>query len=232
MKELKLLPTLICFIIILSVALPLWSPAVKASIAVDVSSRHDSNLYAVGESSGSASLTGGWNLVSLPVVPFDTSIESVLASLAFPYDLVSVWYYDCCEDEWLVYGNRDTGFKTLTTMEDGKAYWVRMRYPEEQHSDPSISGTYPYALWIFGTKIPMPPSLPSSYDVCDGWNMVGFRSMEDMAPQDYLAEFSPSEYGAIYGWDPYLQDWITNPDKLVPGHGYWIPFSVAGAIHP
>lgn len=78
----------------------------------------------------------------------------------------------------------------------------------------------------------MPPSLPSSYDVCNGWNMIGFRSTEEMPPEDYLGVLSPSEYGAIYGWDPYLQDWITDPDELVPGHGYWIPFSVGGAIHP
>ena len=232
MKEKKALCSLICFTIILSIAIPLWSAVVKASPAVDVRSRHDLDLYTVGENSGGVSLTGGWNLISLPIMPFDTSIKSVLAPLDFPYDLISVWYYDCCKDEWLVYGNGDTSFNTLTTMEDGKAYWVRMRYPEEQHSDPSISGSYPHTLWVFGTKAPMPPGLPSSYDVCKGWNMIGFRSMEDMAPEDYLGAFSPSEYGAIYGWDPYLVDWIRNPDKLVPGYGYWIPFSVEGAIHP
>lgn len=229
MKDKRVLCGLMYFTIILSLAMTPSSPAIKASTAVDTSSQHDSELCTVAESSGGVSLTAGWNLISLPIVPFDTSIESVLASLAFPYDLISVWYYDCCEDEWLVYGN---GYTSLETMEDGKAYWVRMRYPEEQHSDPSISGTYPYALWIFGTKTPMPPSLPSSYDVCDGWNMVGFRSVEEMTPEAYLAHFSSSEYGAICGWDPYLQDWSTNPGNLMPGYGYWIPFSVAGAIHP
>lgn len=228
MKQKNALCSLICFTIILSIAMPLWSTAVRASPAVEVRSPHDSGLYTAGENSPGVSLTGGWNLISLPIVPFNTSIESVLAPLAFPYDLISVWYYDCCEDEWLVYGN---GHSTPNTMEAGKAYWVRMRYPEEQHGDPTVSGTYPYALWVFGTKAPMPPGLPSAYAVCAGWNMVGFRSMEDMAPEDYLGDFSPSEYGAIYGWDPYLQDWITNPDKLVPGRGYWIPFSVAGTIY-
>jgi hypothetical protein len=232
MKVNNTLSRLICFIIILSVAIPLWSVVVKASPAVEVRNRHDLDLYTMGENPGGVSLTGGWNLISLPIVPFDTSIESVLSSLAFPYDLVSVWYYDCCEDEWRVYGNGDTTFNTLKTMEDGKAYWILMRYPNEQHWDPAVSGTYPYALWVFGTKASMPPDLPSSYDVCTGWNMVGFRSVEDMAPEDYLETFSPSEYGAIYAWNSYLQDWVTNPDKLVPGYGYWIPFSVAGAINP
>lgn len=232
MKEKKVLCGLICLTVILSMAIPLSSAVVRASPAIGLPRQRNSDVHTVGESSGGVSLMGGWNLISLPIVPFDTSIETVLASLAFPYDLVSVWYYDCCEGEWLVYGSGDTSFQTLTTMEDGKAYWVRMRHPQEQHSDPSISGTYPYALWVFGTKAPMPPGLPSSYDVCEGWNMVGFRSMDEMAPEDYLREFDPSEYGAIYGWDPYLQDWVTNPDKLEPGHGYWIPLSVGGAIHP
>jgi hypothetical protein len=232
MKENNALSRLICLIIILSLAMPLWSASVKASPAAEVRNRPGLDLYTVGENSGGVSLTGAWNLISLPIVPFDTSIESVLSSLAFPYDLISVWYYDCCKDEWLVYGNGDTTFNTLKTMEDGKAYWVRMRYPDEQSSDPTVSGTYPYSLWLFGTKAPMPPGLPSAYYVCAGWNMVGFRSMEDMAAEDYLEAFGPSEYGAIYGWDAYLQDWITNPDKLVPGYGYWIPFSIAGAIHP
>jgi hypothetical protein len=232
MKHNKVLCGLICLTIILSLAIPLWSAVVKASPAVAMSSQDDSQLYAVGESSKGVSLTGGWNLVSLPVVPLDTSIESVLAPLAYPHDLISVWYYDSCKDEWLVYDNGGTGFKTLTTMEDGKAYWVRMRYPDEQSSDPTISGAYPYTLWVFGSKAPTPPGLPSSYNVCEGWNMIGFRSMEEMAPEDYLGAFSPSEYGAIYGWDPYLKDWITNPDKLVPGHGYWISFSGGGAIYP
>lgn len=232
MKEKKALWSLICFIIILSLAIPLWSAVVKASPAVEIRNQHDFDLQAVGNNSGSVSLTGGWNLISLPIVPFNTSIESVLSSLAFPYDLISVWYYDRCEDEWLVYGNEYTSFNTLNTMEDGKAYWVRMRYPDEQDPDPDVSGTYPYSLWVFGTKAPMPPDLPSAYNVCKGWNMVGFRSVENMAPEDYLEAFSPSEYGAIYGWDPYLADWIRNPDKLVPGYGYWIAFSVARAIYP
>jgi hypothetical protein len=232
MNDKKILCGLMCFTVILSMGIPLWSTVVRASPAGGVSSRPDSAPYTAGEDSGGVSLTGGWNLISLPIVPFDTSIESVLAPLAFPYDLISVWYYDCSEGEWLVYDKAGTGFKTLTTMEDGKAYWVRMRYPEEQNPDPSTSGTYPYTLWVFGTKAPMPPALPSSYDVCEGWNMVGFRSLEEMAPEDYLGVFGPSEYGAIYGWDPHLQDWVTNPDKLVPGHGYWIPFPVGGAINP
>jgi len=92
MKGKNALSRLICFIIILSLAIPLWSAVVRASPAVEVRNRHDLDLHTVGDNSGGVSLTGGWNLISLPIVPFDTSIERVLSSLAFPYDLISVWY--------------------------------------------------------------------------------------------------------------------------------------------
>jgi hypothetical protein len=234
MKENNKLSRLICFIIILSIAIPLWSAVVKASPAVEVQNRHDLDLYTMGENSGGVSLMGGWNLISLPIVPFDTDIADVLAAMARRDQLKSVWYFDQCENpaadlgEWHVY-DATTGTGDLDTIEAGKAYWFLMLRPGDAGYDASA---FPMSLWVFGTEAPMPPDLPSSYDVCKGWNMVGFRSVEDMAPEDYLEAFSPSEYGGIYGWDPYLQDWVTNPDKLVPGYGYWIPFSVAGAINP
>jgi hypothetical protein len=234
MKEKKAFWSLICFIIILSIAISLWSAAVRTSSAIEVRERYDSGLYAVGDSSPGVLLTGGWNLISLPVMPFDTAIADVLAAMNHPDQLKSIWYFDQCEDpaadlgEWHVY-DATTGTGDLDTIEAGKAYWFLMLRPGDAGYDASA---FPMSLWVFGTEAPMPPDLPSSYDVCKGWNMVGFRSVEEMAPEDYLGTFSPSEYGAIYGWDPYLQDWVTNPDKLVPGRGYWIPFSVAGAIYP
>lgn len=228
MKQKKTLFSLICFAIILIIAVPLWSAVAKASPAVEGLSGPTPDLQAAANSPV-VSLTGGWNLISLPIMPLNTSIENVLAPLAYPYDLISVWHYDTCGDEWLAHGE---GHTSLETMEAGKAYWVRMRHPDEQHWDPAVSGTYPYTLWLFGTKTPMPPSMPAGHEVCAGWNMVGFTSTEEMAPEDYLRSFSPSEYGPIYGWDPYLADWIRNPDKLVPGRGYWIPFSAAGTVYP
>jgi hypothetical protein len=234
MKEKKALRSLICFTIILSMAIPPLSTVVRASAAVGVPSQHDSGLYTVGNSSPGVLLTGGWNLISLPIMPFDTDIADVLAPMNRSDQLKSVWYFDQCEDptpdlgKWHVY-DATTGTGDLNTLEAGKAYWFLMLSPGDAGYDASA---FPVSLWVFGTEAPMPPDLPSSFDVCKGWNMVGFRSVEEMAPEDYLGTFDPSEYRAIYGWDPYLQDWITNPSSLVPGCGYWIPFSVAGTIHP
>jgi hypothetical protein len=234
MKEKKALWSLICCTIILSMATLPLSTVVRGSSAVGVPGQQHSGPYTVGNSSPGLLLTGGWNLISLPLIPFDTDIADVLAAMNRSDQLKSVWYFDQCEDpapdlgKWHVY-DATTGTGDLNTLEAGKAYWFLMLSPGDAGYDASA---FPVSLWVFGTEAPMPPDLQSSYDLCKGWNMVGFRSVEEMAPQDYLGTFDPSEYGAIYGWDSYLQDWIANPDKLVPGRGYWIPFSVAGAIHP
>ena len=171
---------------------------------------------AVGENSGGVSLTGGWNLISLPIVPFDTSIESVLAPLTFPYDLISVWYYDCYEDEWLVYGN---GYTSLETMEDGKAYWINM-----------IAGGN---LTAVGQAV-APPGYgppPPTYDVVEGWNMIGFRSMNPMKAEEYLMG---TEYVRIYGFDLDQGGWFSLPysNNMTPDLGYWIAFSEEGTIYP
>ena len=234
MKEEKVLCGLFCFTVILSMAIAPLSTVVRASSAVGVPSQRDSGLYTVGNGSPGVLLMGSWNLISLPVMPFDNSIESVLAAMNRSDQLKSVWYFDQCEDpapdlgKWHVY-DATTGAGNLDTMEPGKAYWLLMLSPGDAGYDASA---FPVSLWVFGTQGPMPPDLPSFYDVCEGWNMVGFRSMQQMDPKDYLGAFDPSEYGAIYGWDSYLQDWIANPAKLVPGFGYWIPFSAAGTIYP
>lgn len=234
MKGKKALWSLLCFTIILSMAIPPLSTVVRASSTVAVPRQHGRDLYTVGNSSPGVLLTGGWNLISLPIMPFDTSIESVLAPMNRSDQLKSVWYFDECEDpaadqgKWHVY-DAINGIGDLDTIEAGKAYWFLMLGPGDAAYDATA---FPVSLWIFGTEGSMPPDSPLSYYVCEGWNMVGFRSVQQMDPEDYLGAFSPSEYGAIYGWDSYLQDWIANPDKLVPGRGYWMPFSVAGTISP
>jgi hypothetical protein len=71
-----------------------------------------------------------WNLISLPLVPFDSDIEVILASLsaAGMADLISIWHYDCATPEWLCY-TPDGGVDTLFEIVDGKSYWFRMDYP-------------------------------------------------------------------------------------------------------
>ncbi len=172
-----------------------------------------------------------WNLISLPLVPFDTDIDAILAALpaAGHDDLVSIWYYDGCTDDWFVHGNGQT---SLTTLEDGKGYWFRMKYP--------LAGTY--TLWVFGTEKPMPPAGPAQYPVCLGWNMFGFTSMtslhmDNVPAGGYLWNWDAAVDPVVYGWqqgDWMVQGWVLKTfatDSLDPGQGYWGAFPADGFIY-
>jgi hypothetical protein len=166
-----------------------------------------------------------WNLISLPLVPFDSDIDAILAALpaAGLAELVSIWNYDGCTGEWFVYGN---GQSSLTDLEDGKGYWVRMTYP--------MAGTYD--LWVWGTEKPMPPAAPAEYAVCAGWNMVGFTSLTGMNSDVYLWNWGTPD-PVIYEWvagDWTAQGWsmVAFPGGgLLTGKGYWIAFPAAGFIY-
>jgi len=174
-----------------------------------------------------------WNLISLPLVPFDTSIAGLLASLSplaldadGAADLVSIWNYS--GGTWSNYPG------ALTTMVDGKSYWVRMSYP--------MAGSYTW--YVFGTARNMPPAAPSAYSVVPGWNMFGFTSLttKDIggALPAYLWNFTgTTNQPLVYGWDN-TGDWLTsgwsiklfNLAPLVSGQGYWGAFPAAGTIIP
>jgi len=186
---------------------------------------------------GKITLDEKWNLISLPLVPFDTDIETLLASLDSEAldadgldDLISIWGYDRCSDTWSVYGN---GQSSLTDMVDGASYWVRMSYP--------MAGNYTW--WVWGTEKAMPPAAPSAYAMCEGWNMFGFTSLLDENSDDYLWNFGGAgepEYPLIYGWDN-TGDWTTSdwllvdptiPDSMLTGQGYWGYFTAPATIIP
>jgi hypothetical protein len=176
-----------------------------------------------------------WNLVSLPLVPFDTSIAGLLGSLPAGAkdgngvnDLVSIWNYS--GGAWSNYPG------TLTTMVDGKSYWVRMTYPF------TVSN---YTWYVFGTARNMPPLAPSAYSVVPGWNMFGFTSLADKAigglgpPPGYLWNFGTTIQPLVYGWnntgswlDSGWQIRLFTGDILSPGQGYWGAFQAAGTIIP
>jgi len=193
-----------------------------------------------------------WNLISLPLFPFNTEITSVLASMDRPDQLMSVWYFDQCDDpdpqvgKW--YTDPGDGTGDLDDIEAGKSYWFRMRHPGDLGYDP---GAFPVSLWVFGHHAPMPPADPMAvFDVCEGFNMVGYKAPwdyipgPDLTPQqewddlylwNWLDLFGGPEYGVIYSWDSTVQDWLWSypyNELMTPGVGYWIPFSHDGEIYP
>jgi hypothetical protein len=201
-------------------------------------------------------LTEKWNLISLPLFPFDTTIQSVLGCMGGLNQLVSVWYFGQCEDPasdkgvWHteVYNSTSKTFSgNLADLVAGKAYWVRMLEPGETGYN---AAAFPATLWVWGTHAPMPPASPMGYfDVCEGWNMVGFKPPwvgAPLAPTTeldnlYLWNFNTGvmdtvHYGLIYDWVEGVpgdwQAWAPGALTMNPGEGYWIPFDGNGEIYP
>jgi hypothetical protein len=174
-----------------------------------------------------------WNLISLPLVPFDGDIDVLLASLPAEAtdgdavdELISIWYYDRCGDEWTMYEGGG-----LTEMIPDASYWVRMSYP--------ITASPAYNWWVWGTARAMPPAAPLAYDMCPGWNMFGYTELTDTLFQTYLWNLDgTANEPLVYGWSN-TGDWTTSGwlirntgDTLFSGQGYWGYFLSAGTIVP
>ncbi|GAH06298.1 unnamed protein product, partial [marine sediment metagenome] len=110
-------------------------------------------------------LEKGWNLISLPLIPDDSRIESVLANVLD--DVISVWKYipktDDKPADWSVYSTGPDAPIDLTTMGDGVGYWVNL----------DEAGT----MVLSGLETPLPPDGPHEYNVVVGWNLIGFKEV-------------------------------------------------------
>ncbi len=204
-----------------------------------------------------------WNLISLPLVPLvDPPIDEMLDAYPLKADVMSIWYYDRCENypegQWYVWPTPTGTQEALTDLVDGKSYWVRIKYDAA-----NPAGSPAGWLWTWGTPQPTPPASPSAYEVCEGWNMVGLTGhqkmcffcpcptfsywgspiMDDAYLWNWFDDGWP-EYSGIYGWDPDgfggpgPQAWwsVTPVGNLLPryytGEGYWIAFENDGMIYP
>ena len=74
-------------------------------------------------------LTEGWNLISIPLVPEDNSIDTLILDQIFDslpggteYSVFS-YQYDGTDSEWL--SSRRSGVGNLDTIMPGYAYWIK-----------------------------------------------------------------------------------------------------------
>jgi hypothetical protein len=161
------------------------------------------------------SLNTGWNLISLPLIPENDNIENVLAGLDVDIANVEVvWAYDAATENWLVY-TPGPAPDTLTTMEDGRGYWIRMLTPA--------------TLTVEGSVMPELGATPPTYDVAAGWNLIGFKSTVPRTADEYLEGVT---WVSLWGYDAPDYFSVSGTENMVPGFGYWLYASEAGTIVP
>jgi PKD repeat protein len=167
----------------------------------------------------SIELGTGWNLISLPLIPTTYNITTILADISG--NVTIVWYYDAATAGWLRYVPGSLS-NTLTTMEDGKGYFVFMAAPE--------------SLTVTGQEMPTPPATPPTYNVYAGWNLIGFKSTTPMNHALYLLSMA-GKYIVLWGYDNATGYFSVYPlgahgGNMEPGHGYWLWATADGLIVP
>jgi len=157
-------------------------------------------------------LHAGWNLVSFPLIPVNTSIESVLSSIAGQWDMAQ--FYDAFDtaDHWKTYATfKPPVLNDLHDLDNTMGFWLHV--------------TNATTLGIYGSK-PISTDIP----LLAGWNMVGYPTQESNT------SVSDATWGT--GIDRVMVCNLSDPYNLMevgpgyimkPGEGYFV-HAIADAI--
>jgi parallel beta-helix repeat protein len=147
-------------------------------------------------------LTGGWNLISLPLIFANTSVENVLSSISGSWDVVRCYSADDKADHWKTF--RTGGLSNdLFTIDAGMAVWVHAT----ENCTLAITGEIPESTGIL---------------LRAGWNMVGYPSRTASTVGDALWGTGADRVEVFDAASPYLISEVPPEFPMVPGKGYWV----------
>jgi len=146
----------------------------------------------------------GWNLVSFPVTPFNTSINSVLGSIAGDWDIVQAYDASDPADPWKTYSTfKPPALNDLTDLDEEMSFWIHTTAP----CTLSVDGLLP----AFTAQL-----------LRAGWNLVGYPTM---TPETVANAFAGTGYTAVEGFNataPYNISPLADTYMMQPGEGYWV----------
>ena len=213
-----------------------WTVTAQVTDTAGNKSSETSSKFTVkARSKFTLGLKAGWNLISLPNNPADTSIDTVIGTAN---GVSTVYAYE--GGAWKVAVREKSGGAwgafagSLTTMEGHKAYWVKSSdFQSLKINIPALVGG------ASGSDTPpTPPTIPVSV----GWNMVAAVDTSGSLSDDadvatikvYLTGLTVTkiyEYDTAGGtWTGYASDDDTNNIKV--GRGYWLYATKAGTLVP
>jgi len=163
--------------------------------------REDIIVVTGGVINFSITLTPGWNLISIPLLPIDSTIVSIMQGCNYN----RVWEFQT-DQSWK---STDTG---LGMMDVEHGYWVD-RVGLSGNCEITISGTMPSSTTI---------------DVNSPWTLVGYPSL---TPRLITSLMPGTLYNRIWEFqaDQSWKSTDTGLTTMSPGKGYWIDGPTTGS---
>jgi hypothetical protein len=148
----------------------------------------------------------GWNLLSFPLIVADTSVLSVLSSIAGSWDIVQAFDASDKADHWKMYATfKPPPLNDLQNIDNTMGFWLHMLSPATLN----ISGLPPTSMFI---------------QMYAGWNLIGYPSLDNTRTiVDVLFETGYDK--PVEGYDenaPYLLSPLPDTYIMTPGEGYWV----------
>ncbi len=171
------------------------------------------------DTSGNANMTGvyqvqilalaeialrpGWNLISMPLILADTSVENVLSSISGKWEVVK--WYDGLTKTWKTYrvgSSMNTFFHIDRTM----GFWLHAL----EFCNLTVSGEIPAS---------------TSITLYAGWNLVGYSSMTEETVSNALWGTGADRVEVYQSESPYIRE-AESTYVMKPGEGFWVRVSV------
>ncbi|UCG69799.1 MAG: right-handed parallel beta-helix repeat-containing protein, partial [Thermoplasmata archaeon] len=152
----------------------------------------------------------GWNLISLPYIPYDTELSTLLEPIKGSYDAVQWFNATDTDDHWK--HNQVSKALNLNDLNDINhmiCFWIHITK----------------ANGIMFEYRGMAPIENQTITLYSGWNMVGYPSLTCYTRTEGLNDLTfGQEVDLIQWYDAQTQTWhdMGENDYFVPGRGYWI----------
>jgi hypothetical protein len=160
-------------------------------------------------------LTEGWNMISIPMMPEDTAIESVLANI---YDGIAdedytIFQYDAA------YGSSGRWYRA---KKDGEGEFEVTSSPSRELED--IFPGYGYSINMkeeailkgFGNIAPEINGPFMTVDIANGWNFIGHYGLADLGIHQALSSLRVGPNNRYY------DSVVTSTGDMKPYKGYWM----------
>ena len=169
-------------------------------------------------------LLPGWNLISLPGIPSDTAIDTILSGATGVTQVMTTSYQGhnsmACDPASI------RTYDALNSISGDRAYWILS------------SNDYPLNINISGYSGGS-QQLPPAFSLAAGWNMIPVVSIgggvvgSNISVDEYLTGLS---WTKVYSFNTAQDSWwsiLPNTDQFLEvGKGYYLVLNSAGTLVP